>query len=278
VQYLGLCKAKFEALYLCNNAIHQKSPPGISGEILSEQHILFSWKNIKNPLATKLESDCLCLFMNFAIYAFWLSESQNVNKCADAKPMPSIHLGNQIKEVQPVRSSFRVIRGQTGCHYLCPCHSNHSSPSVSWMSNNGSKWWTAEFAVFPSKEAFVVKSTLQIFTLLFRADCIWWRCEMNAHILERCAITCFEFGDCTECLLLSHALLWVWWLHWMFIAITCSVFKRIKGKEFLGFHVFFKEQVSLTFWYLPIHPPPLEFPNTFLVPLLWNFHRFLLNF
>ena len=30
-------------------------------------------KNIKNPLATKLESNCLGLFMNFAIYAFWLA-------------------------------------------------------------------------------------------------------------------------------------------------------------------------------------------------------------
>ena len=76
-------KAKFEAPYLRNNAVNKKSPRGISGEMLFEQHILISWKNIKNPLATKLESDCLCLFINFAIYAFWLAESQNVNKCSD---------------------------------------------------------------------------------------------------------------------------------------------------------------------------------------------------
>ena len=32
----------FATLYLCNNAINQKSQQGISGEILSEQHILIS--------------------------------------------------------------------------------------------------------------------------------------------------------------------------------------------------------------------------------------------
>jgi hypothetical protein len=78
-------KAKFEAPYLRNNAVNKKSPRGISGEMLFEQHILISWKNIKNPLATKLESDCLCFVYEFRDLHVLIGLeplSQNVNKCA----------------------------------------------------------------------------------------------------------------------------------------------------------------------------------------------------
>ena len=37
---IGLRKAKFEGIYLCNNAMNQKSLRGISGEILLEHHIV----------------------------------------------------------------------------------------------------------------------------------------------------------------------------------------------------------------------------------------------
>ena len=40
VHYIGLRKAKFEGVYLRNNAMNQKSPRGISGEILLEHRIL----------------------------------------------------------------------------------------------------------------------------------------------------------------------------------------------------------------------------------------------
>ena len=37
---IGLSKAKFEGVYLRNNAMNQKSPRVILGEILLEHHIL----------------------------------------------------------------------------------------------------------------------------------------------------------------------------------------------------------------------------------------------
>jgi hypothetical protein len=70
----------------------------------------------------------------------------------------------------------------------------------------------------------------------------------------------------------------------MFIAITCSVLKRIKGKEFLGFHVFLRtSQCNILVFTNPppspllrtsiFVPPPLEFPQIFI-----EFLAFLMEF
>jgi hypothetical protein len=78
----------------------------------------------------------------------------------------------------------------------------HGHTHLSWLS-------------FPVKRLSLSRALYKFYTRLCRADYI--QCETNAHILERRAIMC-----------LATAL----------NAITYSVFKRIKGKEFLIFHVF----------------------------------------
>lgn len=53
-----------------------------------------------------------------------------------------------------------------------------ATESVSWTSNAGSNWWTAEFAVFPSEQALVVNSSLQILHTLVsgRLHLMWNEC------------------------------------------------------------------------------------------------------
>jgi hypothetical protein len=116
------------------------------------------------------------------------------------KPTPNSHLGNQIKEVLLVRSSFRVVCGQTRCRYkylVARLIHRHQSLERQTMGQMG------QLMSLPS---FLVKTANSSLPRpLYKSSHVYVWCRLHS-MWNECAHPCahapFEFGDCTECLLL----------------------------------------------------------------------------